>query len=112
MEFRKSRPVSLKAHATYNEKWLQSLIAGDPGVLGLGDLIVKDVERRQPRAGRLDLLLSNPETLTRYEVGDPARRHRRSAHHQDDRVLAYREDPLPPTSTWQCWWPKTSPAAS
>lgn len=68
MEFRKSRPVSLKAHATYNEKWLQSLIAGDPSVLGLGDLIVKDVERRQPRAGRLDLLLSDPETLTRYEV--------------------------------------------
>jgi hypothetical protein len=68
VEFRKSRPVSLKAHATYNEKWLQSLIARDPGVLGLGDLIVKDVERRQPRAGRLDLLLSDPETLTRYEV--------------------------------------------
>ena len=68
MEFRKSRPVSLKAHATYNEKWLQSLIAADPSVLGLGDLIVKDIERRQPRAGRLDLLLSDPETLTRYEV--------------------------------------------
>jgi hypothetical protein len=68
VEFRKSRPVSLKAHAVYNEKWLQGLIAEDPGVLGLGDLIVKDVERRQPRAGRLDLLLSDPETLTRYEV--------------------------------------------
>ncbi len=68
MEFVKSRPVSLKASAIYNEKWLQSLIAGDPNVLGLGDLIVKDVERRQPRAGRLDLLLSDPETLTRYEV--------------------------------------------
>ena len=45
-----------------------SLIAEDPSVLGLEDLIVKDVERRQPRAGRLDLLLSDPETLTRYEV--------------------------------------------
>ena len=51
VEFVKSRPVSLKASAIYNEKWLQSLIAGDPNVLGLGDLIVKDVERRQPRAG-------------------------------------------------------------
>lgn len=40
----------------------------DPTLLGLGDLEVKDVERRQPRAGRLDLLLSDPETLTRYEV--------------------------------------------
>jgi hypothetical protein len=26
----------------------QALIAEDPGVLGLGDLIVKDVERHQP----------------------------------------------------------------
>jgi hypothetical protein len=68
VELRKSRPVGLKAHAAYNEKWLQALIAEDPGVLGLGDLIVKDVERRQPRAGRLDMLLSDPETLTGYEV--------------------------------------------
>jgi hypothetical protein len=68
VEFRKSKPVSLKAHAVYNEKWLQGLIAEDTGVLGLGDLVVKDVERRHPRAGRLDLLLSDPETLTRYEV--------------------------------------------
>lgn len=68
MEFRKAKPVSLKAHDTYNEKWLQAQIAEDPGLLGLGDLVVKDVERRQPRAGRLDLLLSDPETHTRYEV--------------------------------------------
>jgi hypothetical protein len=68
MEFRKSKPVSLKTHDTYNEKWLQAQIAEDPGLLGLGDLIVKDIERRQPRAGRLDLLLSDPETHTRYEV--------------------------------------------
>jgi hypothetical protein len=37
-------------------------------LLGLGDLVFKDAERRQPRAGRLDLLLSDPETHTRYEV--------------------------------------------
>jgi hypothetical protein len=47
---------------------LQKLIAEDPSLLGLGDLMVKDVKRRQPRAGRLDLLLGDPETLTRYEV--------------------------------------------
>src|SRR5207244_2516133 len=28
----------------------------------------KDLERLQPRAGRLDMLLSDPETATRYEV--------------------------------------------
>jgi len=68
MEFRKSKAVSLKAHPVYNEKWLQGLLAEDPTLLGLGDLVVKDIERRQPRAGRLDLLLSDPETGTRYEV--------------------------------------------
>jgi hypothetical protein len=30
--------------------------------------VVKELERRQPRAGRLDLLLTDPETHTRYEV--------------------------------------------
>lgn len=37
-------------------------------MLGLGDLILKDKERIQPSAGRLDLLLQDPETLKRYEV--------------------------------------------
>ncbi len=68
MNFQKSKQVSLKAHAAYSEKWLQERLVEDPTLLGLGDLEVKDVERRQPRAGRLDLLLSDPETLTRYEV--------------------------------------------
>jgi hypothetical protein len=68
VDFKKSKPVSLKAHSIYNEKWLQGLLADDPSLLGLGDLVVKDIERRQPRAGRLDLLLSDPETATRYEV--------------------------------------------
>ena len=66
--FTKSKPVSLKAHAVYDEKWLQRILSEDTSLLGLGDLVVKDVERRQPRAGRLDLLLSDPETHTRYEV--------------------------------------------
>ena len=50
------------------EKWVQQHIADDPSLLGLGDLILKDKERRQPRAGRLDLLLQDPETLKRFEV--------------------------------------------
>jgi hypothetical protein len=68
VEFKRSQPVSLKAHPEYNEKWLQRVLADDPSLLGLGDLTVKEVERCQPRAGRLDLLLSDPETHTRYEV--------------------------------------------
>lgn len=50
------------------EKWVQQHIADDPSLLGLGDLILKDKERSQPRAGRLDLLLQDPETLKRFEV--------------------------------------------
>lgn len=34
----------------------------------MGDLLLRDKERIQPRAGRLDLLLQDPETERRYEV--------------------------------------------
>lgn len=63
-----AKTISLKAHQDYNEKWLQRLIAEDPAVLGLGELEVRDAERPQPFAGRLDLLLVDIETRTRYEV--------------------------------------------
>ena len=68
MLFTKASPIDLKKHPEFNEKWLQERITDDPGLLGLGDLLVKDVERSQPRAGRLDLLLTDPEANTRYEV--------------------------------------------
>src|SRR4051812_46508867 len=61
-----------KLHAlplrTLGEKWVQERIGDDPALLGLGDLILKDKERRQARAGRLDLLLQDPESLKRYET--------------------------------------------
>jgi len=34
----------------------------------MGDLVLRDRERSQPRAGRLDLLLEDPEAKRRYEV--------------------------------------------
>ena len=43
-------------------------VAADPGILGLGDLVLRDKERIQPRAGRLDLLLQDVEAKRRYEV--------------------------------------------
>jgi hypothetical protein len=43
-------------------------VAADPSILGLGDLVLRDKERMQPRAGRLDLLLQDLETKHRYEV--------------------------------------------
>lgn len=60
--------LNLKKHPTINEKWVQEEIANDPSILGLGELIVRDKERVQSGAGRLDLLLQDPETLKRYEV--------------------------------------------
>lgn len=51
-----------------NEKWVQDRIAENPAILGLGELILKDKERIQPKAGRLDLLLQDPDNARRFEV--------------------------------------------
>jgi len=64
----KPEKISLLNHPALNEKWVQEVIAKDPSILGLGDLILKDKERIQPKAGRLDLLLQDPDTNRRYEV--------------------------------------------
>lgn len=62
------KKVSLKDHPIITEMWLQEKIAESPEILGLGELILIDKERKQPRAGRLDLLLQDPEINKRYEV--------------------------------------------
>jgi predicted transport protein len=67
-EFVKSEKFSISDHPELNELWIQGLIAEDPSILGLGDLVLKDKERIQPKAGRLDLLLQDAETKRRYEV--------------------------------------------
>lgn len=64
----KPQKVSLLNHPVLNEKWVQTIIANDPSILGLGDLILKDRERVHPKAGRLDLLLQDPDSERRYEV--------------------------------------------
>ena len=51
-----------------NEKWLQSRIAEDPSILGLGDLEVFSQEYAQPTGGRIDFLLYDRDTDTYYEV--------------------------------------------
>lgn len=68
MVYIKPSRISLKTHPEYSEKWVQNLIAKDPSILGLGDLVLRDQERIHPRAGRLDLLLQDPDTKRRYEV--------------------------------------------
>jgi predicted transport protein len=68
IEFERAKLLSLKAHSELNEKWVQDLIAKDPSILGLGeDLELRQKERIQPRAGRLDLLLQDADGR-RYEV--------------------------------------------
>lgn len=68
MPYIKPERILLKAHPEYTEKWVQDRIAEDPSILGLGELVLRDRERTQPRAGRLDLLLQDPDTKRRYEV--------------------------------------------
>lgn len=68
LKYAKPERVWLKDHPELNERWLQDRIGEDPALLGLGDLVLKDRERPQPRAGRLDLLLQDAETNKRYEV--------------------------------------------
>lgn len=68
MEFVKFEPVSIRNHPDVNERWVQDRIAENPSILGLGDIILKDRERIQPKAGRLDLLLQDADANRRYEV--------------------------------------------
>jgi hypothetical protein len=68
LKFIKPEKIALANHSEYREKWVQDRIAEDPSILGLGDLVLKDKERNQPRAGRLDLLFQDSELTTRYEV--------------------------------------------
>src|SRR5438034_3576929 len=68
LKFVKPERILLAQHGELREKWVQDRIAEDPSILGLGELILKDKERVQPRAGRLDLLLQHPDLPRRYEV--------------------------------------------
>lgn len=64
----KLKRISLKNNHQYNERWLQEVIAEDPTIIGIGDVILKDRERIHPGAGRLDILLQDAEGHGRYEV--------------------------------------------
>ena len=64
----KPEKISLLNHSEISEKIIQAKIAEDPAILGLGELVLKDKERIQPKAGRLDLLFQDMDTNRRYEV--------------------------------------------
>lgn len=68
MKYVKPERILLASHPEFNEKWVQARIAEDPAILGLGDIVLRDKERPQPHAGRLDLLCQEAETNRRYEI--------------------------------------------
>lgn len=52
----------------FDEYWLQDQIYKNPSCLGLGDLESIRKEKQQSSGGRLDILLTNPEDDSMYEV--------------------------------------------
>lgn len=64
----KPEKIDLKNHPEISEAMIQNKIAEDTSILGLGDLILKDKERIQQKAGRLDLLMQHPDKPKRYEI--------------------------------------------
>ena len=68
MKHIKLTPIDLRNHAIITEKWVHDVIAADPLILGLGDVVVKDRERIHVGAGRLDMLLQDSEGSGRYEM--------------------------------------------
>jgi hypothetical protein len=63
----KGNIVSLQS-VGITEAELEKFIDADPTVLGLGDVFVIEHQRRQDKAGRLDLLLQDDSEDIRYEV--------------------------------------------
>jgi hypothetical protein len=68
LKYEKLTKLSIRSHPELSERWVQERIADDPAILGLGDVVLKDKERIQTGAGRLDLLLQEAEGSRRYEV--------------------------------------------
>jgi hypothetical protein len=68
MKYVPSRVISLKKSTDHSEKTLQEAIANNPEILGLGEITLRETERRQLNGGRLDLLFDDETTKVRYTV--------------------------------------------
>jgi hypothetical protein len=68
MNIEKANRILMKSNSSYSERWLQSQLVLDPSILNLGDIFLKDQERRQISGGRLDMLFEDVDGNTRYEV--------------------------------------------
>jgi hypothetical protein len=63
----KANAIRLR-EAGVTESWLERHLESDPSILGLGDVAIIERQRRQEKAGRLDLLLQDDSGDKRYEV--------------------------------------------
>jgi hypothetical protein len=63
-----AKAVEIPISELGKEAFVQELLANDPSLLGLGDLILRGKERIQHSSGRLDLLLESADGSTWYEV--------------------------------------------
>ena len=68
MGLKKVENVSLKDNKEINESAIQKFIFEEPSCLGLGELEPIQREKAQPAGGRLDILLQDEDSHTRYEV--------------------------------------------
>lgn len=55
-------------NAGKDEYWLQDIIYENPKIIGLGDLVAVNKEKKQASGGRLDILLKDPTDNSMYEV--------------------------------------------
>jgi hypothetical protein len=67
LKLKKALPERLRSLGLA-EAWLQTQIAQDTSLLGLGDLELLKREKNQPTGGRIDFLMADPDSGTRYEV--------------------------------------------
>ena len=67
VKLKKASPERLRSLGL-DEAWLQNEIARDTSLLNLGDLDLLKKEKIQPAGGRIDFLMADAESDTRYEI--------------------------------------------
>ena len=67
LKYIKPKPITLKGHSQFDEKWLQDRIAEDPSILGLGDLGAEVIKIEPPNGE--GIRLSNPPPSHKGESG-------------------------------------------
>lgn len=67
VKLKKAVPERLRSMGL-DEVWLQNEIAQDPSLLRLGEVELIRKEKSQPSGGRIDLIMAEPGTDTRYEI--------------------------------------------